>query len=940
MAPDFDSLKICALGPSFEESFTHNINESGTDFPSTDNHAKMWANATDGQLASAFECLRQKKAAYRKGWLSLPGFSPPESKSLPRSALIRALLKKWFKQRILPHQALSVDHKQLGLQIAYLFPFFNKKQARQLFRTFTLFYPNDASHSTMEFAMTITGMMCQWLPDEIPIIVEAFCESVMDPDLFAYQHFTVLALSYWYNNVWSQKVPLFKAHPPWVEYAWINLQAALLQLSYLFEIRAGMDNYLEIRALDDINKKAVHLICVGLRGLQARRCMVDVEHATEIGLFSITNDYECGNNYVAFKHYFGHPINVRDSNVELTRQALLLRANIAERYSPKKEMFEAEIQRVQKMVVEGERLSRENVGRPGQISEPSPQTAWPPMVSFPLMPLHVPPFQMMSPPAVYQQYLMMSSPSQMLPSQLVSPQVIPSQIAPSQMSSSPLIVQSEKISLPVDSPQIAQLPVNLPSQLVSPQVIPSLIAPSQMLPSQLVSPQVIPSQIAPSQMSSSPLIVQSEKISLPVDSPQIAQLPVNLPHSTSLQVKSTQTASPPIDLHQTVSFQMDPPQMSSSQVSSPQIVPPPQTVSTRIGQPQTILPLYPTVEQLRMISHPATPLQMASPATVSPHTTTPPTATPQVVSPQIVPPQTVSPPITPPQMTSPPITPPQMTSPPITPPQMSLPLYPTEKQLQMISNPVAVPPQIASYPVVHSHTTTSPTATPQTTSPQVVSPQIVPPQMTSPPITPPQTALPLYPTEKQLQMISHSAQIASYPVVHSPMLSGQVISSPLVSHSMMVSHVGSQTVVAPSMVMNLSANDQLQIAKAESQVDFAKLVESFAIEIDRNGFEAVSNRGASKFVRWFALRQCEWCACTVQRARSRLCAACCNRSYCSEYCRKQHWVAGHEMACGKDDIWKFSAHQNDQIPTFNFSWSGYTEPVQRESKMIWRRKSI
>eukprot|EP01083_Nonionella_stella_P142472 440910_1 len=640
MAPDFDSLKICALGPSFEESFTHNINESGTDFPSTDNHAKMWANATDGQLASAFECLRQKKAAYRKGWLSLPGFSPPESKSLPRSALIRALLKKWFKQRILPHQALSVDHKQLGLQIAYLFPFFNKKQARQLFRTFTLFYPNDASHSTMEFAMTITGMMCQWLPDEIPIIVEAFCESVMDPDLFAYQHFTVLALSYWYNNVWSQKVPLFKAHPPWVEYAWINLQAALLQLSYLFEIRAGMDNYLEIRALDDINKKAVHLICVGLRGLQARRCMVDVEHATEIGLFSITNDYECGNNYVAFKHYFGHPINVRDSNVELTRQALLLRANIAERYSPKKEMFEAEIQRVQKMVVEGERLSRENVGRPGQISEPSPQTAWPPMVSFPLMPLHVPPFQMMSPPAVYQQYLMMSSPS-------------------------------------------------------------------QMLPSQLVSPQVIPSQIAPSQMSSSPLIVQSEKISLPVGSPQIAQLPVNLAHRTSLQVKSTQTASPPIDLHQTVSFQMDPPQMPSSQVSSPQIVPPPQTVSTRIGQPQTILPLYPTVEQLRMISHPATPLQMASPATVSPHTTTPPTATPQVVSPQIVPPQTVSPPITPPQMTSPPITP----------PQMSLPLYPTEKQLQMISNPVAVPPQIASYPVVHSHTTTSPTATPQTTSP-------------------------------------------------------------------------------------------------------------------------------------------------------------------------------------------------------------------------------
>eukprot|EP01083_Nonionella_stella_P142471 440909_1 len=884
MAPDFDSLKICALGPSFEESFTHNINESGTDFPSTDNHAKMWANATDGQLASAFECLRQKKAAYRKGWLSLPGFSPPESKSLPRSALIRALLKKWFKQRILPHQALSVDHKQLGLQIAYLFPFFNKKQARQLFRTFTLFYPNDASHSTMEFAMTITGMMCQWLPDEIPIIVEAFCESVMDPDLFAYQHFTVLALSYWYNNVWSQKVPLFKAHPPWVEYAWINLQAALLQLSYLFEIRAGMDNYLEIRALDDINKKAVHLICVGLRGLQARRCMVDVEHATEIGLFSITNDYECGNNYVAFKHYFGHPINVRDSNVELTRQALLLRANIAERYSPKKEMFEAEIQRVQKMVVEGERLSRENVGRPGQISEPSPQTAWPPMVSFPLMPLHVPPFQMMSPPAVYQQYLMMSSPS-------------------------------------------------------------------QMLPSQLVSPQVIPSQIAPSQMSSSPLIVQSEKISLPVGSPQIAQLPVNLAHRTSLQVKSTQTASPPIDLHQTVSFQMDPPQMPSSQVSSPQIVPPPQTVSTRIGQPQTILPLYPTVEQLRMISHPATPLQMASPATVSPHTTTPPTATPQVVSPQIVPPQTVSPPITPPQMTSPPITP----------PQMSLPLYPTEKQLQMISNPVAVPPQIASYPVVHSHTTTSPTTTPQTTSHQVVSPQIVhshtttsptttpqttshqvvspqivPPQMTSPPITPPQTALPLYPTEKQLQMISHSAQIASYPVVHSPMLSGQVISSPLVSHSMMVSHVGSQTVVAPSMVMNLSANDQLQIAKAESQVDFAKLVESFAIEIDRNGFEAVSNRGASKFVRWFALRQCEWCACTVQRARSRLCAACCNRSYCSEYCRKQHWVAGHEMACGKDDIWKFSAHQNDQIPTFNFSWSGYTEPVQRESKMIRR----
>eukprot|EP01083_Nonionella_stella_P221486 791246_1 len=860
MAPDFDSLKICALGPSFEESFTHNINESGTDFPSTDNHVKMCANATDGQLASAFECLRQKKAAYRKGWLSLPGFSPPESKSLPRSALIRALLKKWFKQRILPHQALSVDHKQLGLQIAYLFPFFNKKQARQLFRTFTLFYPNDASHSTMEFAMTITGMMCQWLPDEIPIIVEAFCESVMDPDLFAYQHFTVLALSYWYNNVWSQKVPLFKAHPPWVEYAWINLQAALLQLSYLFEIRAGMDNYLEIRALDDINKKAVHLICVGLRGLQARRCMVDVEHATEIGLFSITNDYECGNNYVAFKHYFGHPINVRDSNVELTRQALLLRANIAERYSPKKEMFEAEIQRVQKMVVEGERLSRENVGRPGQISEPSPQTAWPPMVSFPLMPLHVPPFQMMSHPAVSQQYLMMSSPS-------------------------------------------------------------------QMLPSQLVSPQVIPSQIAPSQMSSSPLIVQSEKISLPVDSPQIAQLPVNLPHSTSLQVKSTQTASPPIDLHQTVSFQMDPPQMPSSQVSSPQIVPPPQTVSTRIGQPQTILPLYPTVEQLRMISHPATPLQMASPATVSPRTTTPPTATPQVVSPQIEPPQTVSPPITPPQMTSPPITP----------PQMSLPLYPTEKQLQMISNPVAVPPQIVSYPVVHSHTTTSPTATPQTTSPQVVSPQIVPPQMTSPPITPPQTALPLYPTEKQLQMISHSAQIASYPVVHSPMLSGQVISSPLVSHSMMVSHVGSQTVVAPSMVMNLSANDQLQIAKAESQVDFAKLVESFAIEIDRNGFEAVSNRGASKFVRWFALRQCEWCACTVQRARSRLCAACCNRSYCSEYCRKQHWVAGHEMACGKDDIWKFSAHQNDQIPTFNFSWSGYTEPVQRESKMIWRR---
>ncbi len=40
------------------------------------------------------------------------------------------------------------------------------------------------SHVTEELCIVFSSIVSMWMPDEIPIVVEAFCESLLDMELF------------------------------------------------------------------------------------------------------------------------------------------------------------------------------------------------------------------------------------------------------------------------------------------------------------------------------------------------------------------------------------------------------------------------------------------------------------------------------------------------------------------------------------------------------------------------------------------------------------------------------------------------------------------------------------------------------------------------------------------------------------------------------------
>eukprot|EP01083_Nonionella_stella_P104901 301203_1 len=274
-----------------------------------------WKNVSQEHVKNAEKKLRQNKPLWRNVNLMMPnvpslGVKLPEHDKSSRPDLIRKYLKKWFPKRLLPPQAVPDRNIRYAKKLGLLLPWFDKSMARDLFRTMLKVPPHVTSPSTDQLGIIFASMLSLWMPDEIPIVAEAFCETVLDPVLCDYQAHFGMAITWWVENVWSINVPFYCRAPVFVDYAWICMQCALREV---FEsVESG--NCPEIVSL---NNKILHVtrLMAALVTLRARWSMADIGRGTSLGLYTIQAEI-VDQNYVEHLESFELPIRKSDPGVK------------------------------------------------------------------------------------------------------------------------------------------------------------------------------------------------------------------------------------------------------------------------------------------------------------------------------------------------------------------------------------------------------------------------------------------------------------------------------------------------------------------------------------------------------------------------------------------------------------------------------------------------
>eukprot|EP01083_Nonionella_stella_P059146 154753_1 len=246
------------------------------------------------------------------------GVDLPTLNKTTRPPYIRALLDGWLGRALLPHVTLSEKHITDAKKIALLLPWFDKKMARTLFRSFAKVGPMLGSHSTEELAIVFASIVSMWMPDEIPVVVEAYFESLLDLELFKYQYFMVMSISWYFENMWNLLLPWTIKMHPCSEYARICMATALHQVASIAskgkELLAGTQDLIDLRL------KTMQM-CLSMRVLRAPEAIPQMRLAVTEGLWEfMENSFE--DNFPQTLEMFDRPVRASDPGVKWFRDQL------------------------------------------------------------------------------------------------------------------------------------------------------------------------------------------------------------------------------------------------------------------------------------------------------------------------------------------------------------------------------------------------------------------------------------------------------------------------------------------------------------------------------------------------------------------------------------------------------------------------------------------
>eukprot|EP01083_Nonionella_stella_P084253 233178_1 len=342
-----------------------------------------WQPECEKNLQKALSSLRKEKAEFRAGKhfgsehliLDADTINLVSGLSVEnRPKFIRDLLDNWFPKRLLPHQALTESHIKCAQKLGLLLPWFDKDMARELFRKYLKFYNNQRSHSTQEMSIVLASMVCLWMPEEIPLVLETYFESILDKELTEYRPHVGLSVSCWFENVWTHHMPVVRRAPPgYIEYAW-QCFAACLKLDLQF-IEKSIEKGCSVE--DEFDMK-VNLSCTiaALISLKARCSMRDIRAATASGCQIIAVGHRMQDHYVGALKQFGLPVESSDPAVQWVREHYLAQA--AERpvrSDAERKMCTDKVEQIDKWIETDDRRRKARIGEIGQAAYDAQKSA-------------------------------------------------------------------------------------------------------------------------------------------------------------------------------------------------------------------------------------------------------------------------------------------------------------------------------------------------------------------------------------------------------------------------------------------------------------------------------------------------------------------------------------------------------------------------------------
>eukprot|EP01083_Nonionella_stella_P003298 9419_1 len=260
---------------------------------------ELWKPVTDKQIEKASEYIRTQKKSVRAGQTHYSahcrnhttsnantlGVSAPAHTSETRARVIQDLMDGWFTRRMLPYERLSKGQIETAKKLGLMLPWFDKDMARSLLRVFTKFPPFVQAHCTEELCIVMASLLSMWMPDEIPVVVEAIYECVLDVELQRYHSHLFLMKSWWTENVWSINLPKSKRPPAYFEYGAICSQVGLKEM---LNIPEGTKKQISIFALKELNpyhfKNVIHSFCEHLRLLRSPESIPEIRRAVVSGM--------------------------------------------------------------------------------------------------------------------------------------------------------------------------------------------------------------------------------------------------------------------------------------------------------------------------------------------------------------------------------------------------------------------------------------------------------------------------------------------------------------------------------------------------------------------------------------------------------------------------------------------------------------------------------
>eukprot|EP01083_Nonionella_stella_P069805 186323_1 len=150
--------------------------------------------------------LRELKCKHRQCLAKYISF--PDIEYSARLTMIKAEIPKLVVRKLKMNEALSTEQYRRAQTLTLLLPWFDKDAARALFRILSHLHPYLKSESTKELGCVLASMVSCWMADEIPLVYEAFCETLLDPKLIQYHQFLTLSHSWWFENLWCASLPL------------------------------------------------------------------------------------------------------------------------------------------------------------------------------------------------------------------------------------------------------------------------------------------------------------------------------------------------------------------------------------------------------------------------------------------------------------------------------------------------------------------------------------------------------------------------------------------------------------------------------------------------------------------------------------------------------------------------------------------------------------